>query len=150
MVRGAKCMNGLCPCGQDASRRLCVSLCVTKESPLRRSLKVLSLPRGRYRDDLNDLVREITERTESSGEVFRIADGHFDPGLLSTRKFNQQQQVPTRSLTALAAGHLSISKLRRQLPLRSNHQRLHPNLHWIAWLTRGSANHQPVHLATQK
>jgi len=97
-------MNGLCPCGQDSSRRLCVSLCVTKESPLRRSLKVLSLPRGRYRDDLNDLVREITERTESSGEVFRIADGHFDPGLLSTRKFNQQQQVPTRRFVPDGAG----------------------------------------------
>ena len=96
-------MNGLCPCGQGASRRLCMSLCVSKESPLRRSLKVLCLPQGRYREELDSLVREISERTESRGDVFRIADSHFEPGLM-TKKFTVKQQVPTQRFVLDGAG----------------------------------------------
>jgi len=49
---GHLCLRGLCPCRHDATRRLCVS----KEGLLRDSLKVLGLPTGYYRDDLDPLV----------------------------------------------------------------------------------------------
>ena len=103
--KGRLCLNGLCPCRHEASRRLFVK----KEPLLRASLKVLGLEKGYYRDDLVPLVRDISERAHGSPpEIFCIADGYFEP---NKTKF----QHADLSLTELVVVHTSTTALRVRL-----------------------------------
>ena len=89
MTSEMKCMAGHCPCKQIATRRLPLS-----EKALRASLKVLCIDGFHYKDEINEFCDRFANHKSSK---YRVADGHFEPGLLKPgKKLAAEMQVPTR------------------------------------------------------